>query len=145
MCIKPVTDLEQAPEHSGRNLTPQRAIRRFCVECVSGAHQVRECGGDEVLAGGDENGMCWFFPFRLGHGRPSVKTIRKRCLDCMGGNRDFVAECRSTQCPVHAYRLGKNPNCVGRGRSEDVLARAREALKRARDKEIFDPESTKAA
>lgn len=86
--------------------TPGRAIRAYCVGCVDGAHHVRECGGDRLLYGS----ACPFFPYRMGRGRPSVKTIRRFCLECMNGRRTFVADCTETGCLLHPYRMGKNPN-----------------------------------
>ncbi len=94
-------------------VTPRKAIRRICIKCVGGFPDVRNCGGDKCLGGqGDEKGICYFFPFRLGKGRPSVKTIRKFCLECMGGSSKLVAGCGS-DCPLHPYRLGKHPKRAG--------------------------------
>jgi len=96
--------------------TPLKAIRAFCVECVGSPYEVRDCGGDKCLGDqGDENNVCYFFSYRLGRGRPSVKTIRKQCLECMSGRRDFVRECGSSDCPIWPYRMGKNPNRAGHG------------------------------
>ena len=39
-------------------------------------------------------------------------AIRKKCLDCMGGQQKVVKECRSKDCPLHPYR------CVDAVRSE---------------------------
>ncbi|MFO8089944.1 MAG: hypothetical protein R6U13_08925 [Desulfatiglandaceae bacterium] len=93
-----------------RKPTPGTAIRRHCVECVDSVAEVRNCGGDRMLGGqGDENGVCFFYPYRMGRGRPSVKTIRKFCLECMGGNRTLVAECKNRECTLNQYRMGRNP------------------------------------
>lgn len=43
-----------------------------------------------------------------------VKSIRKKCLDCSGGSRKEVRECMLTDCPLHPFRMGKNPNCKPR-------------------------------
>lgn len=50
-------------------MTPGRAIRAHCVECVGGAHEMKDCQGDKPLAGPP----CPLFPFRMGKGRPSVR------------------------------------------------------------------------
>jgi len=92
-------------------MTPGRAIRAHCLECVGGPHEVRDCRGDKLLSGG----ACPFFPFRHGRGRPSVKVIRRFCLNCMNGRRDFVAECETEGCPLHPFRMGRNPACAGKG------------------------------
>ena len=96
-------------------MTPLRAIRKVCVECVGSFHEVRDCGGDACLGvQGDRQGVCYFFPFRPTKGRPSVKLLRKFCLECQGGSSRLVAECR-TNCPLHQYRFGKNPKRAGMG------------------------------
>ena len=95
--------------------TPGKAIRRVCVACVGSAHEVRDCGGNECFNGqGDENGICYFYQHRMGTGRPSVKLIRKFCLECLGGSYQLVEECENLSCPVHQYRFGKNPKRAGR-------------------------------
>ena len=95
--------------------TPKQAVRRQCVICVGSAYEVENCGRDQMIGQGDENNVCYFFPYRMGNGRPSVKVIRKFCLECMGGNRRFVAECTTEGCPVHPFRSGTNPNRSGIG------------------------------
>ena len=91
--------------------TPGKAIHNFCVHCVGSTHEVKSCGGDRLLYGG----TCQLFAFRRGTGRPSVKIIRKFCLDCMGGHKALIRACGGDSCPLQPYRLGKNPNCIGRG------------------------------
>ena len=100
-------------------MTPLKAIRKLCVACVGSPSEVEGCRGDKCLGGqGDENGVCYFFPYRMGRGRPSVKTIRKLCLECMGGSYKLVAECITVDCPVHIYRFGTNPKRAGMGRKD---------------------------
>lgn len=94
-------------------MTPLEAIRKVCVTCVGSPYDVADCGGSKCLGGqGDENGVCYFFYFRLGRGRPSVKTIRKFCRECQGGSSELVAKCDSG-CPLHQYRFGKSPARAG--------------------------------
>ncbi len=43
-----------------------------------------------------------------------LKAIREKCIECMGGRESNgclkrVSECVSADCPVHAFRFGKNP------------------------------------
>lgn len=91
--------------------TPGESIRKFCVECVQSVYEVKNCGGDKCLNGGcDEKGICYFYKYRMGKGRPSVRLIRKMCLWCMGDSQEFVRECWTPECPIHPYRMGKNPN-----------------------------------
>jgi len=110
-------------------LTPLKAIRKHCVSCVGSPYEVAKCGGDKMLGGqGDKNNICYFFPYRLGKGRPSVKTIRKFCLECMGGDKarrqqtkevlEGVENCPSLDCTLHLFRLGTNPNRSGVGGSK---------------------------
>ena len=91
-------------DHS-ENLTPGRAIRKFCIDCVGGFDKVRACGGDSL-----QDGPCIFLPHRIGRGRPKVRTIRKMCLYCMGGRQPLVKDCSSKGCFLNPYRMGRNPN-----------------------------------
>ncbi len=102
-------------------MTPGKAIRKHCVDCVDSVYAVVDCMGDRMLGGqGSVSGVCYFFPYRLGRGRPSVKTIRKFCLECQGGDkdrkvqaqevRDGVKFCPSENCTLFPFRMGKNPN-----------------------------------
>jgi len=107
-------------------ITPQRAIRKFCVACVGSAHEVTDCGGEACVGGqGDENGVCYFYRYRLGkgEGRPSVKLIRRFCLECMSGHRKLVAGCQAENCCLHQFRFGKNPNY-----SEETRKKRREMV-----------------
>jgi len=43
-----------------------------------------------------------------------VDAVRKFCLECVGGGgrkkaSKLVRECPATKCPLHDFRLGKNP------------------------------------
>jgi hypothetical protein len=91
-------------------MTPLKAIRKFCIQCVGSASEVKNCGGDKMLGQGDSARRCWFYDYRMGRGRPSVKIIRKHCLECMGGSRKLVAQCINFDCPVYIFRFGRNPN-----------------------------------
>lgn len=102
-------------------MTPGKAIRKHCVDCVDSPFKVAKCGGDKMIGGqGDENGVCYYFPHRLGKGRPSVKIIRKFCLECQGGDKtkkvqprevlDGVKFCPLKNCYSYPFRMGKNPN-----------------------------------
>ncbi len=104
--------------------TPLQSIRQFCVQCVGGSPpEVRNCGGEKCLNGaGSRSGKCWFYKYRMGRGRPSVKQIHQVCLWCQGGNIDFVKDClegeshhRILACPLYPYRMGTNPKRSGVG------------------------------
>jgi hypothetical protein len=110
-------------------MTPQEAIRKFCVQCVGSVYEVKWCGGEICIGNqGDRNGVCYLYPYRHGRGagKPSVKLIRKFCLECMAGKKKSVAECPAVDCTLHRFRFGKNPNF-----SEKTRQKRREmALKR---------------
>jgi len=91
-------------------MTPGQKIRKVCIRCVASTHGVRNCGGNKMLGQGDKDNVCWFYPYRMGRGRPSVKIVRRSCLECMGGSRKLVKNCGESDCPVHPFRMGRNPN-----------------------------------
>lgn len=94
----------------GGPLTPGEAIKRYCVRCCGGQGKaVESCDGDSSAR---KRGFraCPFHPFRIGKGRPSVKTIRAFCLECQGQSRSYVRECKKTDCLCYPFRLGANPN-----------------------------------
>ena len=98
------------------NLTPKKAVRRFCRNCVENSRWIEDCGGDKVLNTIDPVSKefsarpCSFYKYRMGVGRPSVRLIRKECLYCMGGSHKAVRDCGLTDCPLHPFRMGTNPN-----------------------------------
>jgi len=102
-------------------MTPLRAMRKVCVKCAGGPNEVKNCCGDKCLGRqGGRGGTCYFHAYRKGKGRPSVKLIRQFCIECMGGSKRLVAECQSEDCPLHQYRLGKNPKRVGVGNKKAI-------------------------
>lgn len=97
-------------------MAPLEAIHQFCVQCVNSKTEVQQCGGHAMYGDqGDETGQCWLYPYRMGRGRPSVKTIRKHCLECMCQSRKEVANCQNYACPLHNFRKGTNPNRTRKG------------------------------
>ena len=42
-----------------------------------------------------------------------IKSIRKKCLECSGGQYSEVRNCLSTECALYRYRLGKRPKDCG--------------------------------
>ena len=38
-----------------------------------------------------------------------IKAIKAKCLDCCCGDRNEVKGCPVKDCPLWAFRLGKNP------------------------------------
>jgi len=86
-------------------LTPKKAVLRFCRQCVGTPTEIENCSDKD----------CPFHKYRLGKGRPPLREIRKQCLLCMGGSRQLVEECTVTDCPLYLYRKGTNPNRSGIG------------------------------
>lgn len=83
-------------------MTPGEAIRKQCVECNGGNFaEVHLC---------DAGKQCTFHKYRLGRGRPSVKLMRKFCMECMCNSYDAVRECSTEDCTIHPYRFGKAVN-----------------------------------
>ena len=48
-----------------------------------------------------------------------VQAIRAKCIDCSGGQLAEVRFCPLNDCPLHPFRMRRNPNCKGRKVSED--------------------------
>lgn len=38
-----------------------------------------------------------------------LRAVRLKCLDCSSYQLNEVKECNITNCPLHPFRLGKNP------------------------------------
>ncbi len=95
--------------------TPKQTVHNWCHYCIQSRSDkdVEGCGGYIVYATGK---LCPFYEYRMGNKRISVKVFRKFCLECMGGRSDLVSECDTISCPVHPYRMGKNPARKGTGR-----------------------------
>lgn len=60
-----------------------------------------------------------------------LKAIRAFCIDCMGGAVREVKLCPSQICPLHAFRMGKNPYRK-RELSPEHLAKLQEARKKTK-------------
>jgi hypothetical protein len=112
-------------------LTPLQAIRHKCLWCCNGsAHEVALCPAK----------ACPSWPFRFGHkptdeiiaeqgnirlhplewlmtaaefhaGRPSaLQAIKRKCFDCSGASKSEVRNCAFSDCALHPFRQGTNPN-----------------------------------
>lgn len=108
-------------------ITPMKAIRLKCRECFGGAsgpgvsHEIERCTDAE----------CANFPYRLGKTpteRPRytpLKSIRRFCVQCMGGQRYLVSKCLTSECRYFQYRLGKNPARKGLGDATHFAGKGR--------------------
>ncbi len=45
-----------------------------------------------------------------GKKRTPLRAIREKCLDCVCGSSQEVSLCPSGDCPLWAFRFGRNPN-----------------------------------
>ena len=61
-----------------------------------------------------------------------IKAIKSKCLDCCCGDRGEVKLCPVKDCPLWAFRLGKNPN-RSRNMSEEQRKAAAARLSKARE------------
>ncbi len=43
-----------------------------------------------------------------------IKAIRKKCLDCSGGEHKEIEGCPITECPLYPYRFGKRPETAAK-------------------------------
>ena len=66
--------------------------------------------------------------------RNPIKAIRAKCLDCCCYSANEVKLCPAAECPLHPFRLGKNPFRTKRELSEEQRAAAVDRLRRAREK-----------
>ena len=110
-------------------LNPGEAKKKLCVQCICksqfNSDEVENCKGDK-----SGTGACPIYPYRIGK-RMSVKVFRKFCLNCMGGNRESVSDCTTTDCPAYEFRMGKNPACAGKGGKNNL-----EGLRKYRERAI---------
>lgn len=60
-----------------------------------------------------------------------LKAIRAKCLDCCCGQSTEIKNCGIVRCPLHPYRLGRNPFRT-RSMTDEQKQAAAERLKSAR-------------
>ena len=70
--------------------------------------------------------------------RNPVKAIRAKCLDCCGGSSNEVKLCPATECPIYAFRLGRNPYRTARVMTDEQRTIAAERLRQAREQKKQD-------
>lgn len=63
-----------------------------------------------------------------------IRAIRAKCIDCSGDNVAEVRACALADCPLHPYRMGRNPNRKGREMTDAERAACVERLAKARAK-----------
>ena len=98
---------------SSKKLTPLRAIRKKCLECMAGnPNEIKLCHLEKC--------PFWYYRFgrrqKIGFRIPTViKSIKIFCYECSAFNKAEVRNCNIKECPVYLYRMGKNPNRKGIG------------------------------
>jgi hypothetical protein len=111
-------------------MTPMQAIRRYCVECAhKKLEEITNCTAHNPKLGkithSDEKG-CYLWPYRhgaaqdfdasKGHKKLSrLQSIKRECLNCQGGNSEFVHDCQNSDCYLFKFRFGTDPNQTGKG------------------------------
>ncbi len=106
----------------GKNITPLKGIKEFCLQCQGYERkEVKKCDGKMVYE------LCPLIDFKLGKKSKEkqlpytpCRAIRKKCLICVGHlnytqpapryRYQYVKECDSPECPLYSFRFGKNPN-----------------------------------
>ena len=51
-----------------------------------------------------------------------LRAIRAKCIDCCCGNPAEVRVCPCDDCPLHAFRMGHNPNIALSDEQKDIRA-----------------------
>jgi hypothetical protein len=137
-------DTEEVGEAEAKSVSPLRALRRYCLWCCNdSANEVRLCPAK----------ACPLWTFRLGRrptpedkaavtgvklypleraltggefhekGGTALKAIRRKCCDCSGGSLIDASGCTASECALHAFRKGKNPNFrISEERRADLVA-----------------------
>jgi hypothetical protein len=111
-------------EKKQKHKSPAQTIQAHCHYCVQSRKDsdVENCTGHLVFASGKP---CPFYEYRMGGKRPSVKVMRKFCLECEGDSKEAVKECSIGDCLIHPFRFGKNPARAGKGQSAVQMASIR--------------------
>ena len=61
-----------------------------------------------------------------------MNAIKAKCLDCCCGQTSEIRECTIVKCPLHPFRLGKDPFAAKREISEEQKVQFAERMKKYR-------------
>lgn len=64
--------------------------------------------------------------------RSPGRAIRAKCIDCSGGSSEEVKNCTVKDCPLYAFRFGRNPYRTPRILTDEQKAAAVERLAKMR-------------
>ena len=62
-----------------------------------------------------------------------LEAIKEMCVDCCGGEKSWIKECNSHNCPLYEFRLGKNPYRKSREYTEEQKEQLKERARLARE------------
>ncbi len=62
-----------------------------------------------------------------------IKAIRAKCLDCVCWETQEVKLCEAKDCPLHPFRMGKNPFRTKREYTDEQKEEMRDRLAKARE------------
>jgi hypothetical protein len=54
-----------------------------------------------------------------------LRSIRLKCIDCMGGSPSEVRRCNIPECSLYQYRFGTNPSLKGKRGNGQALKKYR--------------------
>jgi len=118
-------------QQPGKILPPLAATHQHCLWCCNGsALELRLCpakscplweyrhGRKPTAAMLAEQGGYMMYPLEDGlsavefykNGGTALKAIKRYCLDCSGGSKSELRNCKWVTCPLHPFRFGTNPN-----------------------------------
>jgi len=66
-----------------------------------------------------------------------LKAIRAKCIDCMCGQKYEVRLCPSTDCDLHPFRFGRNPNRKGIGNTKNLIPITNDSLSKSKSYSII--------
>ena len=70
------------------------------------------------------------------NGGTRLDAIELYCLDCSGYCKSDVRNCKIVTCPLHPFRLGKNPNRAMRPeQAEAAAARLKDNIEKSKRKD----------
>lgn len=145
--VEPSPSSSVASISRSKRRSPLQAVRAHCLWCCDGnASEVAQCpahhcplwllrSGRKATASDIERNLeVTLHPSERAatvgelHGGAGavLKAIRRRCIDCSGGSLAEVRLCKCEACPLHPFRLGKNPNIrLSPERKAQLVARLR--------------------
>jgi len=59
----------------------------------------------------------------------AIQAIKAYCIGCMGGDKTEVKLCPCSDCELHPFRLGRNPNYKGRELTDEEREKRAEQMR----------------